>query len=208
MKKRILTLLSLLLVAALVFSFAGCSIDKDDKDDKKDEDSSAVDTDDDKDEDEDNKDKDEDEDHTHDEDEDAVVPDEDEDTDNDEELTFDEASYEVAITGARTAKDTEGNDVVIVQFTFTNGSPDVVAFATTFQYRAYQNGKELEEASVLEDSANYSIFYQWTEIAPDATVEVEVAYVLADASEEVEVQIEELFDIHGDTRITKMVSIG
>lgn len=116
--------------------------------------------------------------------------------------------YKIVIDSCRIAKDYEGESVVIVKYLFTNVSDDDAAsFMFTFEDTVYQNGVGLNEAYILDDSANYSSDNQTKEIKAGATIEVEVAYELNDETTDIEVEIEELISFD-DVKITKTFSIA
>lgn len=114
--------------------------------------------------------------------------------------------YMVEIKSCRLAKDFENKPVVIVKYSFTNNSDEPTAFYLAFEDHVYQNGVGLNEAYILDDSANYNSDNQTKEIKKDATIDVEVAYELNDSETAIEVELEELFSFNDDT-ITKTFSI-
>lgn len=116
--------------------------------------------------------------------------------------------YSVVIDSCRLAKDFEGKDVIIVKYIFSNVSDDnSAAFFTTFDETVYQAGVGLNEAYILDDSANYSVDNQTKEIKKGASLEVEVAYELNDTTTDVEIEVKELFSFD-DTVIAKKFSIA
>ena len=127
------------------------------------------------------------------------------------EATVDEnaiGDYTVVIDSCRLAKDYEGNPVVIVKYIFTNVSnEDAISFMVAIDENVYQGGIGLNEAWILDDSANYSADNQTKEIKMGATLEVEVAYTLNDTTTDIEVEVKELFSFD-DTTLTKTFSKG
>lgn len=116
-------------------------------------------------------------------------------------------AYSVEISDCRLAKDFEGKDVVIIKYKFTNISNDTpTSFWVAFDDGAYQNGVGLNNAYVLEESANYSEDNQTKEIKKGASIDVEVAYELNDTTTDVEVEVTELFSFD-DKTITKTFKI-
>lgn len=116
--------------------------------------------------------------------------------------------YTVTIDSCRLAKDYAGKDVVIIKYTFTNVSnDDATAFYIAFNEGVYQNGVGLNEAYVLDDSADYSADNQTKEIKKGASIEVEVAYELDDTTTDIEVEVKELFSF-SDKTITKTFKIS
>lgn len=115
--------------------------------------------------------------------------------------------YSVEIMSCRLAEDYEGDDVVIVKYKFTNNSDDsAAAFYLTFDDTVYQNGVSLNEAYVLDESANYDEGNATKEIKKGASIEVEVAYELNDTTTDIEVEVKELFSL-SDKVIKKTFSI-
>lgn len=116
--------------------------------------------------------------------------------------------YTLVIDSCRLAKDLTGEPVVIVKYIFSNVSNDnAVSFAVALEDAAYQNGVGLNEAVLLEDSANYDMNDQLKDIKKGATIEVEVAYELNDTTTDIEVEVSELFSFD-DTTITKTFTIA
>ncbi len=115
--------------------------------------------------------------------------------------------YELEIASSRLASSYDGKKVIIVKYIFKNNSDEPSAFYLTFEDHAYQNGVGLNEAYILDDSANYEADNQTKEIKSGASIEVEVAYELNDETTEVEIEVEELFSFD-DTVIKKTFSIA
>lgn len=116
--------------------------------------------------------------------------------------------YSVVIDSCRLARDYEGKDVVIVKYIFTNvADKDAASFMVAMDDNVYQNDVGLNNAFILEDSANYSEDNQTKEIKKGASIEVEVAYELNDATSDIVVEVSELFSLE-DTMVTKTFSIA
>lgn len=116
--------------------------------------------------------------------------------------------YTVVIDSCRLAKTFDDKDAVIVKYVFTNVSDDnATAFFTAFDETVYQNGVGLNEAYILDDSANYSSDNQTKKIKKGSSIEVEVAYELNDATTDIEVEVEEFFSFE-DTVIKKTFQIS
>ncbi len=117
-------------------------------------------------------------------------------------------NYAVVIDSCRLAEDYEGDPVVIVKYIFTNvNSDESTAFYVAFDENVYQDGVGLNEAYILDDSANYSSDNQTKAIKKGASIEVEVAYELNDTVTDIEVEVEEFISFN-DTKITKVFSIA
>lgn len=115
--------------------------------------------------------------------------------------------YKVEILDSRMAKDYSGNDVIIIKYSFTNNSDSPTAFYTAFEDNAYQNDIGLNDAILVEDSAEYSADNQTKDIKTGATLEVEVAYELNDTTSDVVVEVTEFLGFD-DTVITKTFKIA
>lgn len=116
--------------------------------------------------------------------------------------------YSIEISECRLAKDFEGKDVIVVKYKFTNNSSDESqAFAYVFEDTAYQDGIGLNEAYILDDSANYDEGNQTKEIKKGSSLDVEVAYELNDTTTDVEIEVSELFSFE-EKVITKTFSIA
>lgn len=116
--------------------------------------------------------------------------------------------YSVVIDSCRLADDYSGKPVVIVKYIFTNISDeDSASFMVAFDEEVYQNGVGLNDAYVLDDTANYNADNQTKEIKKGATLEVEVAYELNDTTTDIEVEVKELFSFN-DKKLTKTFSIA
>ena len=116
--------------------------------------------------------------------------------------------YAVVIDSCRLAEDYSNKPVVIVKYIFTNvDHSDPACFAWSVENAVYQNGIGLDEAFLLEDSADYSTDNQTKEIKKGASIEVEVAYELNDETTDIEVEVKELISFD-DKVITKTFSIA
>lgn len=116
-------------------------------------------------------------------------------------------NYSVEIKSCRLAKSYDDKPVIIVTYGFTNNDDDSAAFYIAFDEAAYQNGIGLNEAYILDESANYSSDNQMKEIKKGATLDVEVAYELNDATTDVEIEVKELFSF-SEKVITKTFKIA
>lgn len=114
--------------------------------------------------------------------------------------------YSLTIDSCRLAKDYSDKDVVIVKYTFTNNDDDPTSFMVAFEDNAYQDDIGLNEAFILDESANYSSDNQTKEIKKGASLEVEVAYELNDTKADVVVEVKELISF-SDKTLTKTFSI-
>lgn len=114
--------------------------------------------------------------------------------------------YNVEIKSCRLAKDYEGKDIVIVNFSFTNNADEAVAFYIALENAAFQDGVGLNRSYIAQDSANYSEDNQTKKLQKGATLDVEVAYELNNTTSDVVVEVSELISFN-DAKITKTFKI-
>lgn len=115
--------------------------------------------------------------------------------------------YTVVIDSIRSAKDYEGEPIVIIKYLFTNNDDDDHSFLFAIDANAYQNGVELSHCYFVDKSANYSSDNQDKDIKKGVTLEVEVAYELNDTKSNIDVDVKELFSFY-DTKLTKTFEIS
>lgn len=108
-----------------------------------------------------------------------------------EEAAAPDSDYAVTIDGARLSTDYEGNECVIVTYTWTNNSEETTSAAAAVYAKVFQNGVQCETAFVTEDidSTNYS-----NDVRPGTSVSYEIGYEISDHSE-IEVEVSELFSL-------------
>ena len=102
--------------------------------------------------------------------------------------------YELLYKGACIMEDSDGNDAIVLSLDFTNNSKENASYLWSVDETLMQNGTELEVATVYTDYNTFTtvIENQFEEIAPGATLEVQTAFVLNNASGEIEATFEEL----------------
>lgn len=113
----------------------------------------------------------------------------------------------VEIKSCRIAKDYEGSPVAIVTYVFTNNDDDAKSFWLAVEHHAYQNGIGLNDAYILEDSANYNDENYMKEVKKGASLEVERAYKLNDTTTDIEVEVKKLISLD-DTTIRKVFTLS
>ena len=102
--------------------------------------------------------------------------------------------YELLYKGACIMEDSDGNDAIVLSLDFTNNSKENASYLWSVDETLMQNGTELEVATVYTDYDTFTtvIENQFEEIAPGATLEVQTAFVLNNASDKIEATFEEL----------------
>ena len=114
--------------------------------------------------------------------------------------------YNLNIKSCRLAKDYEGKDIVIVNYTFTNNSDNNASFTFAISDKVFQNGVGLNKCYTAAESAKYSSDNQSKDIKKGATLDVEVAYTLNDSETPIEVECSELISLSNE-KITKKFNI-
>ena len=96
--------------------------------------------------------------------------------------------------GACIMEDSDGNDAIVLTLDFTNNGKEAGSYLWSVNETVVQNGTELEVATVYADYDTFTtvIENQFEEAAPGATLEVQTAFVLNDATGEVKATFEEL----------------
>lgn len=115
--------------------------------------------------------------------------------------------YQVDIKSCRLAEDYEGKPVVIVTYGFTNNAEESIPFYTAVSTTVYQDGVGLNEAFILDDSANYNADNKSKDLKTGASLDVEVAYELNDTTTDIEVEVTEWISFN-DHKITKIFSLS
>ena len=102
--------------------------------------------------------------------------------------------YELLYKGACIMEDSDGNDAIVLSLDFTNNSKENASYLWSVDETLMQNGTELGVATVYTDYNTFTtvIENQFEEVAPGATLEVQTAFVLNNASGEIEATFEEL----------------
>lgn len=105
--------------------------------------------------------------------------------------------HEVLMQKAEIMPDYDGNDALVVTYTYTNNSKTSASFLWTVFEKAFQNGVELETATIFVSATSYDTIVdsQMTEIDPGKSLEVRSAFVLNDETP-VELRFSDLLDKH------------
>lgn len=107
-------------------------------------------------------------------------------------------NYTVEIKSAQLAKDYEGNDALIVNYSFTNNGEDPQSFLLAVNDRVYQDGVELSSAIITGNDA-YDAEAPMKSVQKGATLEVQKAYKLSNTTSPVSVECSELISLEKDT---------
>lgn len=109
--------------------------------------------------------------------------------------------YPVEIKSAVLTNDYDGNQAIIVTYSWTNNGEETTSAMSSFLKKAFQGGVELDGA-IVGNSDIYDSDLRWKDIRPGTTFEVQCAFVLRDNSSPVEIEITKAFSF-GDDVVTK-----
>ena len=89
-----------------------------------------------------------------------------------EKIDFDNAAGAVLYTNHEFTSTKYGTDIVIIYFTFTNNTDDYLSLHDVANFRAYQDGIEIEGCQLDTDAGDNS----WKEIAKDKSLDCAIAF--------------------------------
>ena len=98
--------------------------------------------------------------------------------------------YYVEVADSKVVQDYNGDNVLIVTYSFTNNSENAISFDSAFITDAYQNGVEIEKCFSeysIEDDFNYDSIDN--NLQPGVTSTVQEAFYVSDMSTDVEIEI-------------------
>ncbi len=110
--------------------------------------------------------------------------------------------FEISILEARKSTDYEGKPALIIGYKFTNNSAENKSFAVAVRSKAYQNSVQLESAILAGSDETYNSQNYMKEVQPGGTLDVELAYLLQDETNEVTVEVSELISLSKE-KLTK-----
>lgn len=88
--------------------------------------------------------------------------------------------YEVKVTDYFLSKDYKDEEVLVVEYEWTNNSDEPKSFITVFDDKLYQNGVECDDSVVGCDDVNADD--AWANIQPGTTFKVKCDYYIRDKS--------------------------
>ncbi len=93
------------------------------------------------------------------------------------------------------AKDYNGNDIIIINYEFTNNGEESTSFMAETITTAYQDGVEIEAnfetySTEVENSGQYDSDSTWKNIQPGTTITVQEAFTLANTTSDIIVEVE------------------
>lgn len=115
-------------------------------------------------------------------------------------------NYTVEIQSAQLAKDYEGNDALIVRYSFTNNGVEPQSFLVAVDDRVYQDGVELSSA-IITGNDDYDAEASMKSVQKGATLEVQKAYKLSNTTSPVSVECSELISTDNE-KVVNTFAIG
>ena len=106
----------------------------------------------------------------------------------------------VAIKDYVLSKDTDGKDIIIINFDFSNSDSEGKSFSISASTQVFQDGVELSHAYFVE---NYSSENSLKQVRDGATIAVQDAFELNNLTSPVEVEVSDTFDFLGKSEILK-----
>lgn len=100
----------------------------------------------------------------------------------------------------------DGKDAIVINLKFTNNADDAKSYMASLISKAFQDGVELDSAIVMDDSV-YDSDLQLKELKKGATIDVQVAYELANVTSDVEFEVEEFLSFD-DAKVEKTFVIA
>lgn len=94
-----------------------------------------------------------------------------------------DSKYVVSIDGCEVTQDYEGKPAIVVTYTWTNNSDDAISFMVAIDDAAFQNGVELDFATISVTDERFDTNSAMNEVQPGATQTVQQAFLLDDQSD-------------------------
>jgi len=120
------------------------------------------------------------------------------------------SQYSAAIEGAVLTDDGEGNNLLIVDYIFTNNSQEAASFLGSLDTKAFQNGVELSSAYLpynhpLSDDEKEGNGYK--DIQPGVSIEFRQIYQLSDNVSNVDVKIVDSYSFDSASVLEKSIAL-
>lgn len=118
-----------------------------------------------------------------------------------------ESDYAVTIDGCEVTQDYQGAPAIVVTYTWTNNSDKATSFMVAIDDKAFQNGVELDFATISFTNDQYDLNAAMNEVQPGATQTVQQAFLLDDQSD-VSVECTELISFDDTPLATASFSVA
>lgn len=103
--------------------------------------------------------------------------------------------YFVEIKSAVLTADYGGSPAILITYSWTNNSHETTNALTVFIERAFQDGVQLDSATILSTNPQYSAGTALRDVRPGASTDVQRAYLISDSGSPVEFEV---FEFMGD----------
>lgn len=103
--------------------------------------------------------------------------------------------FYVEVKEAYITEDYEGNPAIAITYAWTNNSSETTYAAIEISERAFQNGVEMDAASMSMSNQNYDTRADSREIRPGTTIDVQCAFKLTDRASPIEIELYEAFSL-------------
>ena len=103
--------------------------------------------------------------------------------------------YYVEIKSAVLTADYGGSQAILITYSWTNNSQETTNALSAFIERAFQDGVQLDSATILSTNPQYSAGTALRDVRPGATTDVQRAYLISDSGSPVEFEV---FEFLGD----------
>lgn len=103
--------------------------------------------------------------------------------------------YFVEIKSAVLTADYGGSPAILITYSWTNNSQETTNALTVFIERAFQDGVQLDSATILSTNPQYSAGTALRDVRPGASTDVQRAYLISDSGSPVEFEV---FEFMGD----------
>lgn len=103
--------------------------------------------------------------------------------------------YYVEIKSAVLTTDHSGNQAILITYSWTNNGQETTNALSAFIERAFQDGVQLDSATILSTNPQYSAGTALRDLRPGATTDVQRAYLLPQNTSPVEFEV---FEFLGD----------
>ena len=104
-------------------------------------------------------------------------------------------NYYVEIKSAVLTADYGGSPAILITYSWTNNSQETTNALTVFIERAFQDGVQLDSATILSTNPQYSAGTALRDVRPGASTDVQRAYLISDSGSPVEFEV---FEFMGD----------
>lgn len=115
--------------------------------------------------------------------------------------------YEVEIVSCTTTKDYSENDTALITYTFTNNSDEAASFMFAISAKAFQNGVELSDTLVDDESVDSGALLK--EIQPGASLTFTRPYKIDSMDAEINVECTEQMNFsNNEEKVVKTFSLA